>query len=269
MLLNENPNTCGTEKVSASIVVPCFNEEAALPLLRGRLHTVRRLLAPQYEFHLILLDDGSTDGTWRVLQQLFGSDPDCILIRQPANLGIAATILNGILQAKTEIVCSIDSDCTYDPQQLALLLPMMTCGVDLVTASPYHPLGKVQGAPLWRIFLSKTASLLYRGVLRQKLYTYTSCFRVYRRSVILNLGLRKNGFLGIAELIGKLDLQGSAIVECPAILTRRAHGSSKMNVALATLGHSYLLCEFLILRFHQMLLDNRRTELVRPNLKQS
>jgi glycosyltransferase involved in cell wall biosynthesis len=229
-------------------VVPCFNEESVLPHLRNRLRSVRQLLRREYEVFLILADDGSTDNTWQIMVDLFGSDPDCTLIRQPKNIGVAATILNGIRRAKTEVVCSIDCDCTYDPDELGKLVPRLTTGVDLVTGSPYHPLGRVQEVPRWRLALSKTASGLYRRVLRQKLYTYTSCFRVYRRSAILKLDLRRNGFLGIAELIAKLDLQGSMIVECPTSLQVRVYGTSKLKIVRVLVGHLCFLSQLLALR---------------------
>jgi glycosyltransferase involved in cell wall biosynthesis len=251
MIKNERKTNSAAEKARVSIVVPCFNEEPALHHLYGKLADVRRLLGSRYNIHLILVDDGSTDETWRVLLELFGDCPDCTLLRQPTNMGIAAAILAGIRAAQTEIVCSIDCDCTYDPEQLERLIPMLTSGVDLVTGSPYHPSGKVWGCLGWRICLSKMASALYRVVLRQKLYTYTSCFRVYRRDAILKLDLRRNGFLGVAELIGKLDLQGSVIVECPAILGMRVRGVSKMKTARVILGHLHLLCQLLALRGRQ------------------
>jgi glycosyltransferase involved in cell wall biosynthesis len=243
-----------------TIVVPCFNEEPVLPYLRDRLHSVRQFLGKRYEVHLILADDGSTDNTWKMMLELFGDAPNCTLLRHPKNLGVAATILAGIRRAKTEIVCSIDCDCSYDPHELGRLVPMLTSGVDLVTGSPYHPLGRVVDVPRWRLTLSKTASSLYRQVLTRKLYTYTSCFRVYRRSAILNLDLRKNGFLGIAELIGKLDLQGSMIVECPTSLEARVRGTSKMKITRVLVGHLYLLSQLLAVRGHQKLFDRRPAE---------
>jgi glycosyltransferase involved in cell wall biosynthesis len=200
------------------------------------------------------VDDGSTDRTWSILRQLFGEKPDCTLIRQPTNLGVGAAILTGIRAAPTEIACSIDCDCTYDPSELVRLLPKLTANIDLVTGSPYHPAGRVLGVQRWRLFLSKAASALYRRVLRHKLHTYTSCFRVYRRSAILQLELKRQGFLGIAELIGKLDLNGHSIAECPATLTARAHGFSKMKTARVLAGHIGLLCELLALRGQQLLL---------------
>jgi hypothetical protein len=120
--------------------------------------------------------------------------------------------------------------------------------VDLVTASPYHELGAVRNVPRWRLVLSKSASVLYRLVLHQKLQTYTSCFRVYRRSVILGMDLREPGFLGLVELLGKLDLMGKRVVEHPATLEARVLGRSKMNVARTIGGHFGLLCRLGILR---------------------
>ena len=123
----------------------------------------------------------------------------------------AAAILTGVRHARTELVASIDCDCTYDPHELARMIPLMADDVDVVTASPYHPDGQVRNVPGWRLLLSKGSSFLYRRVLRQKLHTYTSCFRLYRRSAVADVELREGGFLGVAELLGRLDLRGSRV----------------------------------------------------------
>lgn len=240
-------------KTGITIVVPCFNEVPVLVNLRNELRAVRESLEGTYDVHVILVDDGSTDKTWDFMRELFADEPHCALLRQPRNLGVAAAILSGMRRANTDIVCSIDSDCTYDPRELARLIPLLTPDVDLVTGSPYHPLGKVRDVPPWRLVLSKTASSLYRRVLRHKLYTYTSCFRVYRRDAILKLDLKENGFLGIAELVGKLEMQGSKIVECPTTLASRVQGVSKMRTARVAVGHLVLLGQMLAARGHQKL----------------
>jgi glycosyltransferase involved in cell wall biosynthesis len=238
---------------SVSIVIPCFNEEDGILHLKEKLDSTRLLLQEACTLQLILIDDGSTDGTWNAMRRFFQHEPDCVLLRHPENLGIGAAILTGIHQASTEVVCSIDSDCTYDPAELVRMIPLLTPGVDLVTASPYHPLGEVRHVPAWRLFLSRAASFFYRLVCKQKLHTYTSCFRVYRRSRILKLRLRQQGFLAVAELIAKLDLQGSVIVECPAKLTSRDHGVSKMKTAEVLIGHFQLLAALALARARQTL----------------
>lgn len=236
------------ERTPISIVVPCYNEELVVPYMANTLSSVEARLR-QYDITFVLVDDGSKDNTWTSLQQTFGRRPGFELYRHEHNQGVAAAIMTGIRRAKTEIVCSIDCDCTYDPHEMANMIPRLRPGVDLVTASPYHPEGHVRNVPRWRLKLSRTASWLYRRVLRHKLYTYTSCFRVYRRSAVANLQLRHSNFLGVAELLGRLDLQGSRIVEFPATLEVRMIGRSKMKTLRTIFGHIKLMTRLYLARF--------------------
>ncbi len=231
-----------------SVVVPCFNEELVLPYLSNSLRSVEAALRSTYDLRFIFVDDGSTDRTCKVLQDLFGALPNCALVRHTTNLGVAASILDGVRRAETEIVCSMDCDCTYDPHELSYMIPLLVDGVDLVTASPYHPQGRVRNVPSWRLSLSKGASFLYRHVLSQKLYTYTSCFRVYRRDAVVDLRVGEPGFLGIPEMLGKLDLRGARIVEYPTTLQVRLFGHSKMKVLKTVAGHLRLIVKLLALR---------------------
>lgn len=175
------------------------------------------------------------------MQQTFGPLPDCDLIRHQQNQGVTAAIMTGIRHARTEIICSMDCDCIYDPHELAAMIPLLGEAVDMVTASPYHPQGMVQNVPRWRLSLSRGASFLYRRALHQKLATYTICFRVYRRSTVAQLNVREKGYLGIAEMLGLLDLSGGRIVEYPATLEARMLGYSKMKVLRTIGGHLSLL----------------------------
>jgi len=233
----EVAETNATPRRPMSLVVPCYNERAALPYLANTLESVSKLLRRDYNLSFIFVDDASTDGTWDMLKRLFGEKENCRLVQHPQNRGVAAAILTGIRHADTEIVCSIDCDCSYDPHDLMQMVPLMTDEVDLVTASPYHPQGKVMNVPNWRLTLSRGASWLYGKVLRHKLSTYTSCFRVYRRSRVVDLQLKEFGYLGVAETLGILDLQGARIIEFPATLRVRILGYSKMKVARTIVGH--------------------------------
>ena len=209
--------------------------------MRNTLQSVERSLAGRYEPHLLLVDDGSSDATWEILQREFAAAGNYRLVRHAKNQGVAAAILTGIRSAETEIVCSMDCDCSYDPHELLHMIPLLSGEVDLVTASPYHPQGRVRNVPGWRLFLSKSLSRLYRLVLRQKLSTYTSCFRVYRRDAVRGLTLSENGFLGIAEIVGRLSAAGARIVEYPTTLHVRIFGESKMKTLRTIVGHLRLL----------------------------
>lgn len=233
------------ERVPLTVVIPCYNEETTLSYLSRTLESVYEAMSSEYELTFLFVNDGSSDKTREKLQELFG---DCVysrIIEHEQNQGVAAAILTGIRAARTELVCSIDADCTYDPHEIASLLPRLTDGVDMVTASPYHPEGEVCNVPGWRLFLSKGSSFLYRRVLRQKLHTYTSCFRLFRRSAMLKLDVQEKGFLGIAEMLGKLDLEGGMIVEHPAVLEVRLLGHSKMKTVRTILGHLKLMTKLL------------------------
>jgi polysaccharide deacetylase family protein (PEP-CTERM system associated) len=247
------------EPTPVTLVVPFFNEEAALGYFSKALEKVELELSGTYALRFVFVDDGSSDHTWEMLHAQFGMRSDCLLLRHPSNLGVAAAIRSGIKHSSTEIVCSIDSDCTYDPSQLKKLIPELVAGVDLVTGSPYHPQGSVVNVPRWRLALSKSASFLYRQILRQKLYTYTACFRVYRRSVVNLISVEEGGFLGIPEMIGKLDLGGYKMCEVPATLEVRLLGRSKMKLLPLIFGHLALMARLLRMRLFSSTLQSRQT----------
>ena len=231
------------DTTKVTVVVPCFNEEQSLRYLGNTLRSVTNELGGQYSLSFIFVDDCSSDHTWDVLHEVFGRKPNCRFFRHSRNLGVAAAIRTGIGHARDEIVCSIDCDCTYDPHELGRMIPLLTEEVDVVTASPYHPEGRVKNVPGWRLILSKSLSRLYRLVLHQSLSTYTSCFRVYRRSAVLDVDVHRGGFLGVAEMLGRLDLDGSRIVEYPTTLEVRVLGQSKMKVLKTIVGHLGLLAD--------------------------
>jgi polysaccharide deacetylase family protein (PEP-CTERM system associated) len=233
---------------AVSVVVPCYNEEQSLPYLAKTLHSVVQEWDHRYRFSFVFVDDCSTDQTWKSLQTLFGARPDCTLLRHPSNLGVAAAIRTGLQAASSDIVCSMDCDCTYDPHELGQMIPLLTDGVDVVTASPYHPMGKVLNVPQWRLFLSKGLSRLYRLVLRQKLHTYTSCFRVYRRGAAIGIPVDRGGFFGVTEMLGRMDLAGRRIVEYPTTLEARMLGRSKMKIMRTIAGHLGLMAHLIRLR---------------------
>jgi glycosyltransferase involved in cell wall biosynthesis len=166
------------------------------------------------------------------------------LLRHERNRGVAAAIITGIRAASNEIVCSIDCDCSYDPMEIQNMVPRLGDG-DLVTASPYHPDGQVLNVPRWRLFLSRTLSWIYRRVLGKDLFTWTSCFRVYRRSKVAGMELENGGFLGIAEMLVRMLRRGSVVKEYPTLLESRLLGASKMKTMRTVRGHLGLLWQVL------------------------
>ncbi len=229
-----------------TVVVPCFNESQVLPYSAKTLDSFAQDHDDRYDINFVFVDDHSTDDTWTQLHELFGDRPNCELVQHTRNRGITAGTMTGIRHAQTDLVCVIDCDCSYEIQQLNKMVALMEDDVDCVTASPYHKDGDVVNVPGWRLFLSRGLSLLYGFVFKQKLATYTACFRVYRRKAMLDVEVQDEGFVGIAELLAELDARGSKIVEAPAVLESRLFGRSKMKVVKAIWAHLQLLARLMV-----------------------
>jgi dolichol-phosphate mannosyltransferase len=198
---------------------------------------------------VLLVDDGSSDGSDEVFQREAKGLPFRIA-RHRVNQGITAAVTTGFAEALGEEIVTLDCDGTYDPIQAKELLVQLRKGSDVVTGSPYHPQGSVVGVPSWRLLLSKGLSRLYATVLpAPRLYTYTSCFRAYRKSSLGLLNAREPGFAGIAELMATAIIRGAKVGEVPATLRTRQQGVSKLKVARTIVSHCVLLTR-LLLRTH-------------------
>jgi len=218
-----------------SVVVPCFNEEPTIPMLRDVLARMVAALAESHEVEILFIDDGSTDGTRAALVELAPQLRGRVLIHE-RNQGIAAAFRTGFRAAQGDIVCTIDADCTCDPLELIpMVAELESSDADIIAASPYHPRGGVEGVPAWRLLLSRGASWLYGYILPVKLYTYTVCFRAFKRAAVQRVEFADPGFLGVTEMLASALQQGLTVVEHPIILRRRVTGVSKMRT-LSVIG---------------------------------
>lgn len=236
-------NAPSKDRVPITIVVPCFNEGPVLGYLENTLGEVTLDFRDRYDVKFVLVNDSSTDDTWEGLKERFLDREDVKLVTHETNQGVAAAIMTGIRAADTEVVCSMDADCTYDPHQLKALLDLLGDDVAMVTASPYHKDGHVVGVPEWRLLLSRNLSRMYGALLRHRFATYTACFRAYRKSKVEHIELANGGFLGVAELLIKLDILGERMVECPATLESRVLGASKLKTMSTIRGHLELIAQ--------------------------
>ncbi|HEX5052293.1 MAG TPA: glycosyltransferase [Planctomycetota bacterium] len=230
-----------------AIVVPLKDEEQGVPSLVAELDALAEHLRDRAACEFVFVDDGSTDRTAALLEELVAARPHARLARPHARLvrhahnqGVAAAIRTGIQATDAPLVASIDGDLSYDPIELEHMLPLLE-GADVVTASPYHRDGGVRHVPGWRLLLSRTLSKAYRLLLRSDLCTWTSCFRLYRRCAVVDLPLDNPGFLGTAELLVRVLRAGGVVREHPCVLEARLLGVSKMRVLRTIRGHVRLL----------------------------
>jgi len=236
-----------------SIVIPIFNEEAGVEQLEQRLGNLRAAWDKSVDLEFIFVDDGSSDHTGIFLRKTFANDPQVRVLAHARNRGVGAAFRTGFSCCRGSIVCTIDADCSYGPENLLRLAEALTNGRgDIAVASPYHPEGTVEGVPQWRLVLSRTCSALYGLIAPVRLYTYTSVFRAYRSEVINSVSFVEDGFVSASEILIRAAEAGYRIVEVPMTLHSRKIGHSKMKIVRTIRGHLRLIATTLARRIQQV-----------------
>jgi len=232
------------------VVLPALNEAERLP------HLLRRLAAAGgRELAVLVVDDGSTDGT-AALAQDCAELPRLRVIRHPANRGLGAALLSGWQAALGElgddgVIVTMDADDTHDPALLRELVGRIALGADVAIASRFAPGGGEVGLSLPRRALSLGARVVLsalRGV--PGVSDYTCGYRAYRAGVLRRAlaaygpaGLiTTSGFACTAEVLLKLADLGARCAEVPLVLHYELKaGPSKMRLGRTLLGYLRLL----------------------------
>jgi len=240
-----------------SVIVPCFNEQEALPSLLDRLDRMHE--NGSRDWSVVAVDDGSDDDTFAQLLRARVDRPWLDVLRHQENLGLGAALRTGFAYAQSPIVCTIDSDCTYPPERLPELTALLEGGVDLATASAWHPT-TLDGEPASvRRFLSRAVSNTYKLLIGQDIYTFTCLFRAYRSDLLEGIHFRANGYGAVAEIMLRSLFAGAAVAEVAMPLGQRRHGESKLKVGDAVAAHAGLLTlTSMLLVWHRVRRAGRR-----------
>ncbi|HEU0190170.1 MAG TPA: polyprenol monophosphomannose synthase [Mycobacterium sp.] len=212
------------------VVIPTYNELENLPMIVGRL---RRALP---DVHVLVVDDGSPDGTGQLADQLAGADPQHIhVMHRTAKAGLGAAYLAGFawgLGRQYTVLVEMDADGSHAPEQLHRLLDAVDAGADLAIGSRYVDGGAVRNWPWRRLALSKTANTYVRLSLGVGIHDVTAGYRAYRREVLEKIDLAtvdSKGYGFQVDLTWRTVNHGFTVVEVPITFTEREHGVSKMS----------------------------------------
>jgi dolichol-phosphate mannosyltransferase len=166
-----------------SILIPIFNESENIPLLYSSL--LSTLNNQNYEFEIILVNDGSTDNSMQVLNQIALEDNRIKVIHFRRNYGQTAALMAAINHSKGEVLIPMDGDLQNDPKDIPQLLVILGQGFDVVSGWRKNR----QDKNLTRKFPSKIANWVISGITGVKLHDYGCTLKAYRRSILENVKL--------------------------------------------------------------------------------
>ncbi len=210
------------------VILPTYQERATIEsVLRG-------LLALAEGVDVLVVDDGSPDGTADVVRSVSAGEPRVQLVERPAKTGLASAYQLGFglaLDKGYDLVAEMDSDLSHDPADLPELL-QAAHRFHLVVGSRYIPGGSVSNWSRGRLALSKAGNRYVRFMLALPVRDTTSGFRVFHRDVLADLAhdpIRSEGYGFQVELVLRAWMAGFAVGEAPITFREREHGESKIS----------------------------------------
>ena len=220
-----------------SIVIPMFNEAENVEHTFAKVE--ESLASFDGDYEIIAVNDGSTDNTLKVLQEIATLNKKIKVISYSKNIGRGMALRTGFKEAKGKIIVSIDADLSYDPKYIIDFFKIFKEeeNTDFILASPYMPGGGAEGVPFFRLWISKLGNKILRFAMPNRIYTSTGIFRAYRKKVLDSIELESDGKEIHLEILSKAMALGFRVKEIPAILTSRKRGRSKFKFKRTATSH--------------------------------
>jgi len=213
------------------VIIPTYNEKENIE------NIIRKVFSFEKEFHILIVDDGSPDGTADIVKNLQKEFSDKLfLTEREGKLGLGTAYITGFKRAiekKYDYVFEMDADFSHPPEDLLNLYDACkNKGADVSVGSRYIKGISVVNWPLGRILMSYYASMYVRTILGMNVKDTTAGFVCYKREVLENIGIdeiRMKGYGFQIEMKYRSVKLGYNVTEVPIIFTDRTEGSSKMS----------------------------------------
>jgi len=215
-----------------SILLPTYNERENLPIIIWLLN--KYLTESKLNFEVIIIDDGSPDGTQQAaeqLQRIYGSDK-IVLRPREKKLGLGTAYIHGIKHATGNFIIIMDADFSHHPKFIPEFIKKQREGnYDVVSGTRYAGTGGVSGWDLKRKLISRTANYIAAVLLRPAASDLTGSFRLYRKDVLERLiqSCVSKGYIFQVEMIIRARQLGYSIGEVPITFVDRLYGESKLG----------------------------------------
>ena len=208
-----------------SILIPVFNEARTLRELLGQVDTA---VVAGLDKELIIVDDGSTDGTREILEHLDGLQTPFRVVFHGQNMGKGAAIRTALTYATGDLILVQDADLEYDPRDYAELLdPLLRGRADVVYGSRLRGGKPVRDFSLLYLWGNKFVTFVTNALYRAALTDMETGYKVFRADVIKNIRIRANRFDFEPEVTAKVLKRGYKLVELPISYYGRPHAEGK------------------------------------------
>ncbi len=215
------------------VIIPTYNEKENIEKM------VRKVFSLSKPFHLLIIDDGSPDGTASIVKGLQKEFPEALhLLERKGKLGLGTAYIAGFkwgIEKGYKFIFEMDCDFSHNPDDLVRLHDACEAGADVAIGSRYCKGGRVSNWPLGRIMMSYFASVYVRLVLWMNIKDTTAGFKCYSSEVLKNIALDEVRFIGYAfqiEMKYRAWKRGYKLVEVPITFVDRVEGTSKMSTGI-------------------------------------
>ncbi|MDI1493048.1 MAG: dolichol-P-mannose synthesis [Ramalina farinacea] len=219
-------------KEKYSVILPTYNERRNLPIIIWLL--ARTFTENSLDWEVIIVDDGSPDGTLAIAQQLQSLYTPAHIVLKPraGKLGLGTAYVHGLKYATGSFVIIMDADFSHHPKFLPTMIATQQHGdYDIVTGTRYAGDGGVYGWDLKRKLVSRGANLFADTVLNPGVSDLTGSFRLYKREVLEAVISRteSKGYTFQMEMMVRAKGMGFSVAECPISFVDRVYGESKLG----------------------------------------
>jgi dolichol-phosphate mannosyltransferase len=224
-----SPADAGTDVERALVIVPTYNER------ENAARIIERILEQDPRLEILVVDDGSPDGTGDIVEAITRANPRVHLLRRPGKMGLGTAYIAGFrwaIERQYDYMFEMDADFSHDPSHLPEFLRLID-SADLVIGSRYRD-GKITivNWPISRLLLSYFANVYARFVTRMPVWDTTAGFKCFRRRVLEAIDFSKvvsNGYAFQIEMHFRVWRKGFRMVEMPIVFVDRTEGQSKMS----------------------------------------
>ena len=215
------------------VIIPTYNEKENIE------NIIRKVFSFTDVFHVLIVDDGSPDGTADIVKRLQDEYEGLLhLLERKGKLGLGTAYIEGfkwVLQRDYEYIFEMDADFSHNPKDLSRLKSACVNGADLAIGSRYIKGVNVVNWPMSRVLMSYFASVYVRIITGINIQDATAGFKCYRRIVLQTIPLDRIKFIEYAfqiEMKFTTIKYGFNVVEVPIIFTDRTEGTSKMSTRI-------------------------------------